>query len=123
MLSYTHGPMHGGRPHPLMNGENMSGVDAGNCPFYMKAQLNRRRLCWDRHRKRNRLIACRWGAVGGYDRPRKDDPCSPRYLLPLISQNTLRDYLIGRNFIAGGLPGSDLTKADQVRPLRECKVR
>ena len=106
-----------------MNGENLSGVDAGNCPLYMKAQLNCRRLGWDRRRERNRLIACRGGVVGGYDRPSKDDPCSPRYLLPLISQNALRDYLIGRNLIAGGLPGGDFTKADQVRPLRECKVR
>src|SRR6267154_3199501 len=123
MLPYTHGPMHGGRSHPLMNGENLPGVDAGDCPFYMKAQLNRRRLCWDRRRERNRLIACRGRVVGGYDRPSKDDPCPPRDLFPLISQNTLRDYLIRRDLIAGGLLGGDLTKADQVRPLCARKVR
>ena len=123
MLSYTHGPMHGGRSHPLMNCENLSGVDAGHCPLYMKAQLNRRRLCWDRRRERNRLIACRRRMIGGQNRTDEDDSRPPRYLLPLTSQDALRDYLIRRDLLARGLPRGDLTKADQVRPLSERKVR
>jgi hypothetical protein len=95
-----------------MNGENLSGVDAGNCPLYMKAQLNCRKLFRDSRRKRNQLIAGRRRMIGGQKRSGKDDPCPSRYLLPLTPQNALRDYLIRRDLLARSLPGGDLTKAD-----------